>query len=97
MIMPIIRPPIGFFGSDKEHHEELSIEEQKLLKSFKKVPLEQHPMVLEIVEVIAKANAKPEEHNIDEEFIAWKKARDEENEKAFEETLTLFNQVYGTE
>lgn len=88
-------PLLRISHSNNRHSEEMSTEERNLLESFKKVPKSQKQMVLQIVECIAKANDKPEEHKIDEEFIAWKKARDEENKRAFEETLTLFSQVYG--
>ena len=91
--IPIPIPRISC--SDNRHSEEMSTEERNLLKLFNKVPKSQKQMVLQIVECIVKANTKPEEHKIDEEFIAWEKARDEENKRAFEETLTLFNQVYG--
>lgn len=55
--------------SDNRHSEEMSTEERNLLESFNKVPKSQKQMVLQIVECIAKANTKPEEHKIDIEYL----------------------------
>lgn len=95
MMKKVERPRV--FGRLYTTLFDLNAEEQKLLESFNKVPKEQHPKVLEIIEVIAKANAKSEQHKTDEENIKWKANHDKEWQEAKEATKDYFKSVYGTE